>query len=68
MKNKILLAGFFVMSALTYAQYGYWQQRVEYTMDINFDHIKHQYIGKQKIVYYNNSSDTLTKVFFSFIL
>ncbi len=64
MKNKIVLAGVLFLSGISYAQYGYWQQKVEYTMDVNFDDTKHQFTGKQKLVYYNNSSDTLKKVFY----
>jgi Peptidase family M1 domain len=41
-----------------------WQQRAEYTMNVDFDHTQHQYKGKQKLVYYNNSPDALDKVFF----
>ena len=68
MKNKIVLSGIFFLSGILYAQSlsaqgGYWQQKAEYTIDVNFDHTKHQFAGKQKIVYYNNSADTLTKVF-----
>ena len=33
-------------------------------MDIDFDDSKHQFKGKQKIVYTNNSPDELTKVFY----
>ena len=40
------------------------QQRAEYTMDVDFDHLKHQYHGKQHLVYYNNSGDELKKVFY----
>ncbi len=43
---------------------GYWQQYVNYTMDINMDVKKHQYSGKQKLIYKNNSHDTLTKVYY----
>lgn len=46
------------------AQADRWQQRVEYNMDINFDVKKHQFTGKQKLVYYNNSPDELNKVFY----
>jgi hypothetical protein len=46
------------------AQKGYWQQHVTYKMDIDFDVAKHQYKGKQELVYTNNSSDTLHKVYF----
>jgi hypothetical protein len=41
-----------------------WQQRVEYNMDVDFDHTKHQYSGKQTLVYFNNSPDALNKVFY----
>jgi Peptidase family M1 domain len=41
-----------------------WQQRAEYTMNVDFDHTQHQYKGKQKLTYYNNSPDALDKVFF----
>jgi len=64
MKNKIVFAGMFFLCGISYSQYGYWQQKVEYTMDVDFDETKHQYTGKQKLVYYNNSPDTLKKVFF----
>jgi hypothetical protein len=41
-----------------------WQQRAEYTMNVDFDNSTHQYKGKQKLVYFNNSPDALDKVFF----
>ena len=44
-----------------------WQQRVEYTMDVDFDHTNHQYLGTQKLDYFNNSPDELNKVFFHFL-
>ncbi|MFY0685590.1 MAG: M1 family metallopeptidase [Cyclobacteriaceae bacterium] len=56
---------FISLSALaSIAQNGYWQQRVEYNMDIDFDVNNHQFTGSQSIKYYNNSPDTLTKVFY----
>lgn len=41
-----------------------WQQRVEYTMDIQMNTDTHQLQGIQKLVYYNNSPDTLSKVYY----
>ncbi len=41
-----------------------WQQRVEYTMDVRLDVTSHQLAGSQKLTYYNNSKDTLTKVYY----
>jgi hypothetical protein len=43
---------------------GYWQQHVDYKMEVNMDVKKFQYKGKQEIVYTNNSPDTLQKVFY----
>ena len=42
----------------------YWQQHVDYTMDIDVDANNYQYKGKQKLVYTNNSPDELNKVFY----
>lgn len=52
----------FCLSA--YAQDYRWQQRVEYTMDVRLDVNTHRLNGSQKLVYYNNSKDTLTKVYY----
>jgi len=41
-----------------------WQQRVDYSMTIDMDAAAHQYKGQQKLVYTNNSPDTLTRVFY----
>lgn len=48
----------------SYAQYNYWQQRVEYDMEIDMDVSTHQFQGKQKLTYYNNSPDTLDRVYY----
>ncbi|MDY0780615.1 M1 family metallopeptidase [Tenacibaculum sp. IB213877] len=42
----------------------YWQQHVDYTMDIDMDVNNYQYKGKQTLVYTNNSPDVLDKVFY----
>ncbi|MEM7107880.1 MAG: M1 family metallopeptidase [Bacteroidota bacterium] len=42
----------------------YWQQHVDYTMDIKMDVSTHQFTGDQKLVYTNNSPDTLRKVYY----
>lgn len=42
----------------------YWQQRVEYAMEIDMDVNTHRFKGKQTINYFNNSPDTLTKVYY----
>ena len=42
----------------------YWQQHIDYSMNIDVDADKHQYKGTQKAVYTNNSPDELTKVYY----
>ncbi|RIV72619.1 M1 family metallopeptidase [Flagellimonas aequoris] len=42
----------------------YWQQHVDYTMDVNMDVKTFQYTGTQKLVYTNNSPDALNRVFY----
>ncbi|MEX2350506.1 MAG: M1 family metallopeptidase [Flavobacteriaceae bacterium] len=42
----------------------YWQQHIDYKMEIDVDVEKYQYKGKQEIVYTNNSPDTLKNVFY----
>lgn len=43
---------------------GYWQQAVDYKMEIDFDHQTHRFAGIQTIQYTNNSPDTLYRVFY----
>ncbi|VAW16101.1 Zn-dependent aminopeptidase, partial [hydrothermal vent metagenome] len=42
----------------------YWQQHVDYTMDIEMNVENYQFDGKQKLVYTNNSPDDLNEVFY----
>ena len=42
----------------------YWQQHVDYKMEIDMDVNNYQYQGKQTLVYTNNSPDVLNKVFY----
>ena len=42
----------------------YWQQHVDYKMDIDMNVKTFQYKGVQKLVYTNNSPDVLNKVFY----
>ena len=63
MNIRFLITLFFSI-VFTVSQGQYWQQRVEYSMDIDFDAEKHQFIGDQELTYFNNSPDTLTRVFY----
>ncbi|WP_299363651.1 M1 family metallopeptidase [Winogradskyella sp.] len=44
--------------------YGYWQQHVSYSMEIDMDVNTYRYKGKQKLVYTNNSPDVLNRVYY----
>ena len=48
---------------LSFSQ-NYWQQHVEYFMDINMDVSDFTFSGKQKLIYTNNSPDTIKKVYY----
>ena len=62
MKKHILILTIFLAN-FAMGQ-SYWQQKVSYTMDIDFDDTKHQFKGTQTLVYTNNSPDELDKVFY----
>ena len=42
----------------------YWQQHVDYTMEIDMNVETYQYKGKQTLVYTNNSPDVLNRVYY----
>jgi len=64
--KKILTLVFVITSSLVFTQNNtsYWQQHVDYTMDVDFDVKNYQYKGTQKLVYTNNSPDVLQQVFY----
>ncbi len=64
MKKFLSLIVFLTIFISGNAQTCYWQQRAEYKMDIDMNTEKHQYQGTQKITYFNNSPDTLSRVFY----
>ena len=41
-----------------------WQQRVKYLMDIDMNVETNRFTGKQKLEYWNNSPDTLKRVYY----
>ncbi len=53
-----------VVSVTAQNNTGYWQQKVDYKMDIDVDAENYQYKGKQTLVYTNNSPDVLDRVFY----
>nr|WP_242083572.1 M1 family metallopeptidase [Aestuariivivens sediminis] len=42
----------------------YWQQHVDYKMEIDMDVKNYQYHGKQRLIYTNNSPDVLNNVYY----
>jgi hypothetical protein len=64
--NKFL---FFILNLLvfqfSYSQKcDYWQQKVQYKIIADVDVLNHTYAGLETVTYFNNSPDTLTKIYF----
>ncbi|RNC88129.1 MAG: M1 family peptidase [Winogradskyella sp.] len=51
-------------NAETPSNSGYWQQHVDYKMNIDMDVETYQYKGEQTLVYTNNSPDVLNRVYY----
>ena len=68
--RKIILLSFLSLGlSPAFAQNAsYWQQHADYKMEVSMDVKNYQYKGKQELVYTNNSSDTLKKVFYHLFL
>ena len=62
MKHFVLTLLLFAASFQSHAQY--WQQAVDYTMEVSLDTETANYSGTQSLVYTNNSPETLYKVFY----
>ena len=62
MKKTILLL---LTSLITFGQKStYWQQKVDYKMNVTMDVNTNRYKGTQELIYTNNSNDTLKRVFY----
>ena len=61
MRSLLILLSVLLSSSI-YGQY--WQQAVDYTIEVEMDHETAQYNGTETVVYTNNSPETLHKVFF----
>lgn len=69
MKKKYTIAPTILLFLITVslssrAQPDRWQQKVAYQMDIKMDVKNHQFKGQQELKYFNNSPDTLKKVYY----
>lgn len=59
-----LLTIFTVTGAFAQNTMSYWQQHVDYDMDVEMNVETFEYSGNQELVYTNNSPDTLNQVFY----
>lgn len=62
LRQSLLLLLLFVFAFSARADY--WQQEVNYEMQIDFDAENHQFTGRQQLAYVNHSPDTLTRVYY----
>lgn len=65
-KRFTILFALLGMAKIGHAQNNacYWQQHVDYTMEVSIDVDNFRYNGTQKLVYTNNSPETLERVYF----
>jgi len=59
-----LIVGLFVFQTATAQRKGYWQQTVDYKMNIDVNEKTYQYDGNMQLKYSNNSGQSLKKVYF----
>ena len=66
MKKKLFMFGFAIFTLATnlFAQPERWQQQINYKIDASLDVQKNTVTGTEEILYTNNSTDTLHKVYF----
>ena len=65
MKNVVFLLQFLgVISIYSQNNTTYWQQHVNYKMNVDVNVNNYQYKGTQQLTYTNNSPDSLTQVFY----
>lgn len=63
-KRIATLLSLLLISFSSFSQGTYWQQRVKYSMDIDMNVETNRFNGKQRLEYWNNSPDTLKKVYY----
>lgn len=64
LRSSLTLLLIVALFQITNAQDYRWQQRVEYAIEAKLDVTTHKVTGTEKLVYFNNSKDTLTKVYY----
>ena len=64
MKKLQITVFLFVVFNSCFAQPDRWQQKINYSINVKMDVATNRFNGNEKIDYYNNSPDTLKRVFF----
>ncbi len=64
MRKASFILFFLFVLATSYSQQNYWQQQVNYTIDVSLNDKEHTLTGFEKIEYSNNSPDTLRFIWF----
>ncbi|MBD0401923.1 MULTISPECIES: M1 family metallopeptidase [unclassified Flammeovirga] len=68
MKTYFLMLSMCLFALGTFAQSDRWQQKADYEMEVELDVKTHKFGGTQRLVYYNNSPDTLHNVYYHLYL
>ncbi len=63
-KRQVIYLAFFFTSFLGFAQQSYFQQKLDYVMDVKLNDKLHSISATQTITYVNNSPTTLTYLYF----
>jgi hypothetical protein len=64
MKKLWIVLAFLMLNKLITAQPERWQQRISYDINVTMNVTTNVMNGTEKIVYFNNSPDTLNRIFF----
>ncbi len=64
LKKILFIYVFGIVCATAQNNTSYWQQHVDYTMNVDMNVENFQYQGTQEVIYTNNSPDTLHQVFY----
>ena len=64
MKKLHALSLFLILVIAVHAQPDRWQQRIKYVINVDMNVAANQFTGTEKIDYWNNSPDTLNRIFF----
>jgi hypothetical protein len=63
-KYFLVFVSFFMIVMVAHAQTDRWQQKIKYLIDVNMNVQTNRFTGIEKIDYWNNSPDTLNRIFF----